>query len=244
MGTALATVGVHNWVALKEGSSIKEAMDANLGEGAGLSERDLIQAELPTGANVGGDWIIPSITGNETCESIEGILVHVQRRGLLWPTFEPKKGTLPVLTTDDLEVARQVAAEIPQDMQEELARCFNVDSNTYDWNALTYNQFGTGKNGVGKRCVEQRLFFVLRETDPLPIVVTAGPGSLNKARDFLKKLSAAGIPYYKAVVKLTVTSETNANGIDYSGIKIVLIGSLSDEDTQRAKSYGSAFSGK
>ncbi len=240
MGTALAKVEASNYLALQEGGEIAEAMAANLGDQA-FEESDLTHAKAATAG--GKTFIIPSIAGDEMEDTVEGILVHTCRRGLLWPDYDPVPGTRPVLITDDLTWARK-EGDIPEWMQAELARCYDADRNAYDWEKLEYNQWDSGKDGVGKRCTEQRIFFILRKDDPLPIVITAGPGSLKAAKKFIIQLSIAGIAYWRAVVKFTLEPDKNEKGIKFSKVVPELVATLSKVDGEVSKAYGLALSGQ
>src|SRR5690606_10313363 len=89
--------------------------------------------------------------------------------------------------------------------------------------------FGTGKNGSGKRAQEYRVLCILRENDAFPLLIRAKPGSLKNVGDFINKLTAAGIPYFRAVVSLSLEKAQNAGGQPFSRIVPKLVGRLDAE---------------
>ena len=186
---------------------------------------------MPTPTQGQTKWMIPSLFGEDYVEKIEGILVYQTARGVLWVSDEPVEGTLPVLISDDLKTARRVCAveNVPDEMIPVLEDC-HIQGDLFDWTALPYNEWGSGRNGVGKRAKEQRVLFILRKSDPLPLVVVIQPGSLKYWRKFIVELTKAGIPFYRAVISLGLEKAASEDGITYSRIKPSLVGCLSPED--------------
>ena len=232
MGTELAKVETKSFLAMQKGNAVGEAMAANLGEGATMQESDLTRVPIPTGG--GTNWTIPSITGDESCKAIEGILVYQQARGLLWGGEEPQEGELPVLATNDLVTAHLVNENPDPKLLEEMEPARDEDG-TYRWKDLPQNQWGSGRKGRGKRCREQRVLFVLRENDPLPLVINISPGSLKEWGKFIVGLTKHAIPYYRAVISLTLTKEKTDDGTAYSRVVPTLVGVLSESEGKKVQ---------
>jgi hypothetical protein len=234
--TALATADEPlngNFLALIEGSAELEAMETNLGDNAVLTESDLRRVKIPSAG--GTKWTIPSVTGDETVDEIEGILAAVCPRGILWPSIESREGTMPLLRSDDLKIAHRVGND-NGDISPAILEKYRIGDGepaAYDWQGLTSDGgpfgFGSGKNGQGKRAKEQRVLFILRERDVFPLVVTASPGSLKAIRQFVLGLVNAGIPHYRAIIGLSLRRETSQGGQAYSQIVPRLIGTLTVE---------------
>ncbi|MEM9354462.1 MAG: hypothetical protein AAGA92_15760 [Planctomycetota bacterium] len=226
MTTELAVVDTGNYLALQDGGAIAEAMAANLGDGAALKESDLTKVPIPSGG--GTTWMVPSITGEAPEKAIEGVLVYQCVRGVLWPREEPEEGTLPALVTDDLKIARIVSQDLSNDFLESIAGARNEDG-TYRWADLPQCEWGSGKNGHGKAAKEQRVLFILREQEPLPLVVAIQPGSLKNWRGFIMELTKAGIPFWRAVISLGLEKSQSGGGQPFSKVVPSLVGVLSDE---------------
>lgn len=228
MTTALATVDAGGYLALQAGGEILEAMAANLGEGASLKESDLTRVKTPSGG--GTTWSIPSITGDEDCKEIVGVICYMCVRGLLWRSDEPEEGSLPVLMSHDLKTAKLVIdrADVPEDMLADIDAATGPDGEI-DWEKLPQSQFGSGKNGNGKAVKEQRVLYILREQDTLPIVVAINPGSLKDWGRFVVEMTKAGVPYWRAVVGLSLEKEKSTGGSPYSKVVPRLVGVLTPE---------------
>lgn len=205
-----------------------------LGEtGEQILASDLVRVKTPAGG--GTLWNISGPSGMESLKEIQGILCYYQKCGILWPAFDPTANSLPVLRTWDLITAEQIGP-IPPDMVETLEAC-RIDARHFSWSKCGYNQWGTGKNGVGKRCREQRMMFILTHNSQFPIMVTIQPGSLKTITKFINSLCLQSqIPhYYQAVISLSLESVVNRGGQPFSRIVPKLIGQLSDEDGEVVK---------
>ncbi len=224
--TELAIIPSSNFAALVPQGDLAEAMTAMAEVGEEMRPEDLIKVKLPSGG--GTQWEIPSAMGIERTDSITGVLVGWQKCGLLWPNDDPIEGQKPVLRTMDLQTAEQVGP-IPDDMVETLEK-HRLSENTFDWKELPYNQWNTGKDGVGKRCKEQRIMFILREQDIFPLVITAGAGSLKTVVPWYTSTQQLRVVWYRLIVELTLKKASSKSGIGYSQIIPKAVGKVSKED--------------
>lgn len=229
MSTAIAVVETGKYLALAEGSEVAEALAANFSPGETFQESDLIR--VPTPAGGAKKWIIPTVSGDESAEAINGVLVFYGLGGVLWPSTDPAPGTLPLLRTDDLVFARKVGNDFG-DIDPEVLKQHEVGDGIYKWKDLPWNQFGSGKSGRGKRCQEYRTLCVLRAGDTFPLLVRAKPGSLKTVAPFVKQLP---VPHYRAEVSLGLTKQTNQGGQPYSQIVPRLTGTLTREQGEAVR---------
>lgn len=229
MTTEIARIETTNFLALQDGGAIAEAMQANMGAEASLKESDLTRITIPAGG--GTSWMIPTLLGDETTKSLEGVLVWQCVRGLLWPSHSPTEGTLPVLCSHDLKVGNLVCDQenVPKDVWDSI-QIARRDDGLFDWDKLPQTQWGSGTGGTGKAVKEQRVLFILREQDALPCVVTISPGSLKEWSKFMIEMTKAGIPFYRAVVSLSLEKDKATSGESFSRVVPKLAGVLSSED--------------
>jgi hypothetical protein len=231
--TGLAIIPKDSFLGLASGNGdMRAALDSLAEAGESLGPGDLIRVPMPTGG--GTTWEIPSLTGEpESAKEITGVLVYYQKCGILWPSEDFAEGSMPVLRSWDLVTAEQIGP-IPDDMAA-VMEPYRIDERHFRWDSLPYNQFGTGKEGNGKRCKEQRMLFLLRQGDVFPILVTCQPGSLKAVTGFIKRLPMSGIQYWQAVVSLGLEKTQNASGKPYSRIVPRLAGKLSAVDAATVK---------
>ena len=228
MATALKTIDSGTFLALRDDNDIAEAMLANLGEGAMLRESNLTRVKIPTGGGV--MWMVPTLTGDEPSRTIDGILVYQTVRGILWLGEEPQEGSLPALVSTDLKTARTIATDLPGEFLRSIEPALIDDARgIYDWTLLPQNEWGSGKGGNGKAAKEQRVLYILRQDEPLPVVVAIQPGSLGNWQEFIIQLTKAGIPFYRAVISLGLERAVSVGGQPYSQVLPKLIGTLTPE---------------
>jgi len=222
----LAVIAASEFASLAEGGELKAAMDVMLATGETMTPQDLIRVKTPSAGGL--NWEVPGVAGPELTEDITGVLVNWQRVGLLWPSDEMTEGVQPVLRTWDLQTAEQVGA-IPDDMIDELEKC-RIGERTFDWTRLSYNQWDSGKNGIGKRTKESRMIYILRQEDAMPMLITAGPGSLKTVVPWFKRLPQMKVPYYQCIVELKLQAIKSKGDITYSQIVPKVVGTLSEAD--------------
>lgn len=223
--TAIATVDSSRYLTTQGGMTAAAASLAASGER--LSAGDLLRVPGATGGAT--SWEVEGVSGPESIKSITGLMVGYHQCGVLWPSIDPTPDCMPVMRTWDLKTGEQVGP-IPADMAEGMEAC-RIDERHFNWEACPFNQWGTGRNGIGKRCREQRMILMLREGDVLPLVLTCQPGSLRRVVRFVKSLGLqARIPYYRAIVEWTLERATNKTGQPYSQLAPKLVGTISEDE--------------
>ena len=229
MGKALKKVDTSEYmVALGEGSVMVEAMQANLLPGESIDIPDLVRIPVPSGGSL--TWAWEEQGQDKTAKKIEGILVCFVARGVLWPTVDPGDNP-PLLVSSDLQTAEKVG-DFYGDINPAELEDYKIRDGVYDWKNLPWNQWKSGTNGIGKRCKEQRILFILRKGDVWPCVVTAPPGSLRDVTRFIKQLQ---VPHWMTVVELGLVKEKSKGGIDYAKIVPVLKETLTHDEGMRVK---------
>lgn len=93
-----------------------------------------------------------------------------------------------------------------------------------------FNQFGSGAGGSGKACKNVHRLYVLREGNPVPLILSLPPTSLKYMRDYIgKRILLKGMRCYDAVTKITLKKEKSAAGIAYSRAVFTFVSKLNDE---------------
>lgn len=242
MANELATISNYAVMSV-DAEEFREAAEAN----GGIREADLTRVSTPAGG--GTTWMIPGLAGvsdDQEIKELVGVLVHQQPRSSLWASDEPAEGARPVAVSFDMVFGRRVAdrADVPPEMNEELDRCTDGQGRI-DWTRLSYAQWDSGKGGIGKRVKDARVLYILRESDNLPIVVTIPPGSLAAWQKFLGALTMHGLPYFRAIVGLSLEADKSQTGIRFSRVVPRLVSAISREDAVRLRTmFGDALSGQ
>ena len=99
-----------------------------------------------------------------------------------------------------------------------------------------FNQFGSGNKGKGKACKNIHRCYILREGNPIPIILSLPPTSIKHIRDYIgKKILLKGLRCYDAVTKITLKKETSADGITYSRAAFACVDVLKPEQKAETK---------
>jgi hypothetical protein len=218
----VAVPGAEDFLALAEGSEVREALEYNLSVGERITMRDLARVKTTGG---GSKWLWEE-RGEEKMEpEIVGALVGCFRLGMLWPTEDSVKGVPPVLVTHDLVTARRISSDIG-DLDAEVLEAARIGDNEYDWRKLPYTKVGTSRDGNSARAKESRVLCILRREDAFPLRIIAGVGSLGAVTTFIKTLP---VPSYRCIVALRKEKAMSRGGQEYYRIVPKLVGTLGKE---------------
>lgn len=217
--TALTVIDPKSYAVLDPNAESVAMVGSNLA-GESISEFDLDQVKTPSGGVT--IWTVPTITGEENVDSIEGIIVHVAKRRQYWASTDP-------------------SGQPPDCHSRDMLR--GIGNPGGDCEQCPHNEFGSSKkggggSGRGKACKETRAVFLVRPTDNLPIVVNFSPGSLKNLKQYLLKLPA---PYFQVITRLTLEKQKNADGIAYAQIRPTMVERLPAESVDRIREYAVAL---
>jgi hypothetical protein len=103
-----------------------------------------------------------------------------------------------------------------------------------------YNQFGS--DGAGKACKNVHRVYILREDNPVPLILSLPPTSLKYMRDYIsKRILLKNMRCYHAVTKITLKKEKNAGGIVYSRAAFSFVSKLTPEQITAAEAMANSI---
>lgn len=103
-----------------------------------------------------------------------------------------------------------------------------------------HNKFGS--DGSGKACKNVHQVYLLREDNPMPLILSLPPTSLKYMRDYIgKQILLKGMRCYDAITKITLKKEKNSTGIVYSRAVFTFVGRLSEEQRAAATKMADAI---
>ena len=175
------------------------------------------------------------VNGNvETTDEVQGLLVGIAKRGILWPHEDPTDSR-PVIVSNDLLVGYRVSDDLGS-LDPKALEKYRIGDRQYDWVAMAGNGspfgYGSARGGAGKRCKEARILAILRQGDTWPVLVQVGPGSLREWGSFQKRLPSF---HYECVVGLRLAKAKGSSGQPYSQIVPRIVGVISPEQGAVAK---------
>ena len=187
----------------------------NLG-GDAITDRNLDRVTLPLGGGL--NWAVPTLTGEDSIKTIEGIIVHWTRPRAYWASsMEDGGNSPPDCSSDDGDTGTGNPG----------GDCFTCP----------YSQWGTAERGNGKACKEKRMLFILRPHDILPMVIQAPSTSIGNIKTYLLRLASAGIPYHEVVTGLSIERATSGGGISYGRITPKMEERVPDESLKKLRAY-------
>lgn len=97
-----------------------------------------------------------------------------------------------------------------------------------DCERCPYNQFGS--DGAGKACKNMHRVYILREGNPVPLILTLPPTSLKYLRNYVaKSIILKGFRCWQVITKVTLKKEKSKDGITYSRAAFALVDKLAPE---------------
>lgn len=224
------------FLAFGDDPDVREALAANFGDGESITADCMIRVKVPSSG--AAKWTIDELEGETQVDELVGLMVYYAAGGVLWPTTDPVDGTQPVLRTDDLVTAYRVGDDLG-DIDPDVLEQFRINGG-YDWQALAGEGgpygWGSGKGGRGKRATEFKVIGILRQGDILPILLNVPPTSIKSVSSFVKKLSAKAVPWYRAVIGLSLEEAKNEGGQKFSRIKTPRrVGTITREEAEIAR---------
>lgn len=101
-----------------------------------------------------------------------------------------------------------------------------------DCASCPYNQFGS--DDKGKACKNVHRVFILREGNPVPLVLSLPPTSLKYMRDYIaKRVILKGFRCWQVVTRITLKKEKSKDGITYSRAAFAFVDKLTPEQEQQ-----------
>jgi hypothetical protein len=198
-------------------AEVHDIIAANLG-GQPLSPFDLPRVRIP--GSGGTTWEIPSLEGDRPAQTIEGIVIHFKLIRSYWPgDFQGSQP--PQCSSPD----NRIGIGDPGGLCEE----------------CPFSQFGSDKSGRGQACKQMEQWFVIVEDSLLPLVLTLPPKSLASARKYRLNLTNSMLQLNQVVTRLTLATDTNADGIKYAYAVPRLAERLNPNEADRARAYAESI---
>lgn len=242
--TAIATTdAVEFAIMTTDPSELRDAIQAAT-NGQQINAFELDVVKVPSGGMTA--WTIPDIIdGERIAKTIEGIVVGQRTIRSFWrigfderaaqgvgkqpPDCSSQDGVWGIGHPDghpDLIEASPEQREVSEAFAYET---FDADGNQvsgpsvkpvtrYACEACPLAQFGSGKDGRGQACRQNRLLFLLTQDSALPMVIKVPPSSLRLVQGFFLKLSGRAIPPWGAVLGFGLRKTQGGAGIEYAEI--------------------------
>ena len=209
--------------------TLSMVINENLGD-SGLTMNDLRKVTVPSGG--GRHWQVPAPGGDESVQSIEGIIVHRAYPRSWWEQSveeSPNNRQPDCYSPDGLYGRPGPQNAVRTELQD--------GSTVVECATCPLNVWGSGRNGRGKACQEKQLLFLLQPHSILPMVVQAPPTSIPGIKEYMVQLvdNRDFRPYWQVVTRLEL--ETVKGDLNYSRILFSRAGSIDKRHMQQLQDY-------
>lgn len=194
-------------------AAIEEEMD-------GLGTIPFDRVKIPSGGGLSFEIPGEDEDNPESATDITGVIIHHHPINAYWREKYAGGNEQPDCSSYDGKTG----------IDRETGECKNCAT-------CPYNQFGSDHDGgTGKACKNIHRVYILREGNPVPIILALPPTSLKGMRDYIgKRILLKGMRCYDAITKITLKKEKNASGISYSKAVFTFLGKLAPEQSAVAK---------
>jgi hypothetical protein len=156
---------------------------------------------------------IPSAEGVEPFNTIQGVVMHSQKRRAFWSTTEPREGNPPECSSED--------------------GVRGIGSPGGSCKECPHSQWGSAPGeGRGKACKETQQLFILRDGEALPVALSLPPSSLGVFQQYVTRLTREQASIKTVVTEFSLEKQSSANGIAYSRINCKSIESIDDDSAR------------
>jgi len=202
-----------------------EALAARLRRNTGsevISPFDLVRIRVPTGGSM--TWLL-NVGGEEiAAKEIRGVILSHQRVRVYYEKeFSEGTGDPPICSNPNVADPRSLGVGIPGGICQ----------------TCPYAQFGTDRNGEGKgqACSERWLMLIATEYSPLPLFLSAPPGSLKNVRNYMLNLAQGGFDYPDVETIISLQPDKSGDNIAYSKVLMKRGEKLSDKVKEKFKPH-------
>lgn len=254
--TALATTDLTDYqIMTTDLSELREAIQAST-NGQKIDAFQLDMIRVPSGGMTA--WTVPDImesSGERIEKTIEGIVVLQRSIRSYWrigfderaaqgvgkapPDCSSQDGKWGIGHPDGHP---DLLEEKPSEAGEFAYTVYDMDGNEtegrkptrrYACDSCPLAQFGSGKDGRGQACRQNRLLFLLTEDSALPMVIKVPPSSLKVVQGFFLKLSGKAIPPWGVVMAFGLKKVSGSANIEYAEIVPGIVARLDPEALRR-----------
>ena len=184
----------------------------------GMGQVPFDAVKIPSGGGLSFELSGDDPDNPETAQTLTGVIVHHHPVNVYWEHDFDGAGGLPDCSSPDGKHGLNAKT-----------------GEVLDCASCPYNQFGSGK-GNSKACKNTHRVYLLRENEPLPILLTLPPTSLRAFKGYLaKRLIMKGKRSTDVLTSIKLKREKNADGIAYSACVFTKAGDLTPDQIAAVK---------
>ena len=170
---------------------------------------------IPAGGSTSFD--VPTAESTTSEKSLQGVVMHAQRRRVYWASNEPREGNPPDCYSDDGE--------------------FGAGEPGGSCKTCPHNQWGSALGGGrGKSCKEMLQLYILRDGEALPVTISLPPSSLGVYHKYVARLARERSTIRSTVTEFSLEKVSSDGGIAYSRVICKAVDSIDADNTKIIRS--------
>lgn len=191
-----------------------------------LEEMDGLQfsfthVKIPSGGGLGFEVPGDDVDEPDIVKEIEGVLVHHHPVNAYWAEAYSGGNEPPDCSSMDGKIG--------------------IGAPGGDCKTCPMNEWGSGRDGVGKACQNRRRVYILRKNEMFPILISLPPTSLSNFSNFISRaILQKALRSYHVVSKVKLKKAANKDGIEYSQAAWGVVGKLDDKTIPEMRDYSNA----
>lgn len=224
--TQLTTKSTINLPVLSNPQLVAEVFEVNL-EGMVAS---FPRIKFPSGGMTAFE--VPGDEGMDVVKELTGVIIEQVSTNSYWSKKYDGSTNPPDCFSADGKIGQRSAdADLPWNTQ------------TMACSACPKNQYGSGEDGRGKACKNNRKLYMVREGEILPIEILVPPSSLKALQTYMVQLTTKVKPIDGVVTKIKLKKTMSGGGIEYSEAVFSKTADLTDSEREAIRQYARTLRG-
>lgn len=214
-------VSKNNALATRENYSLatlnQEAMQAMAEELDGLGAVPFDQIKVPSGGGLAFEIPGDDPDRPETVDELVGVIAVHHPVNAYWKAAFSGGNEQPDCSSLDGKTGMETETG-------EVRKC----------DGCPFNVFGSANDGTNsKACKNGHRIYLLRNGEPLPVLLSLPPTSLKAFRDYLaKRVVLKGKRCYAVITRITLSKAKSSGGITYSTCNFSKVGDLTPQEIE------------
>lgn len=209
-----------NLPVLSDPQGVAEVMEVNL-EGIAAS---FPRIKFPSGGMLAFE--VPSEEGSDVAKELVGVVIDQVSTNTYWSKKYDGQNNQPDCFSADGKIGtRTPVATLPW------------SGSTMECSRCPLNQYGSGDDGKGKACKNNRKLYLVREDEILPVEILIPPSSLKAWNTYTIALTSKVKPIDGVVTRIKLKKATSAGGIEYSEAVFQKVAELTPQEREAIRGY-------
>lgn len=209
-----------NLPVLTDPQAVAEVFDVNM---EGIAAH-FPKIKFPSGGMIAFE--VPGEDGEDVVKELIGVIIDQQSQNSYWADKFNGENVSPDCFSADGKIGHApVGSRVKwAGLSMECAQC-------------PLNAYGSGADGKGKACKNNRKLYMVREGEILPVEIMIPPSSLKVWNTYVVSLTSKVKPIDGVVTKIKLRKAESSGGIEYSEAIFLRVADLTPDERKNLRAY-------